>query len=284
MSSPSPTGSPRSPHFTTERRRSSASSNVKPKSILRNAPPPGVYNSNPGSPSVDSPAAFDRQAVLENTRANAKLNNIGAEIKRRNTLESGDQLTGDLDSLHNNDHNNNSSNSTTSSNSSTAGVDQDSERAKQEHLKWDEANLYLTEQEKAATMKITEPKTPYQGAVGDSEYYLPDEEDDVVKTRDNRILSVDELDGFSLGESVAPPAQVATQNDRILYRENDSNDAEDEDDEDEDDEDEEEEEEELTPEERHRRFEELRKSHYHMKAAALHTSVPAEDDDEDDEN
>lgn len=28
-------------------------------------------------------------------------------------------------------------------------------------LKWDEANLYLTEQEKSATMKIDEPKTPY---------------------------------------------------------------------------------------------------------------------------
>lgn len=28
-------------------------------------------------------------------------------------------------------------------------------------LKWDEANLYLTEQERSATMKITEPKTPY---------------------------------------------------------------------------------------------------------------------------
>lgn len=28
-------------------------------------------------------------------------------------------------------------------------------------LKWDEANLYLTEQEKNSTMKITEPKTPY---------------------------------------------------------------------------------------------------------------------------
>jgi protein phosphatase inhibitor 2 len=30
-----------------------------------------------------------------------------------------------------------------------------------QRLKWDEANLYLTEQEKNSTMKITEPKTPY---------------------------------------------------------------------------------------------------------------------------
>src|SRR5690606_37852411 len=28
-------------------------------------------------------------------------------------------------------------------------------------LKWDEANLYLTEQQKSSTMKITEPKTPF---------------------------------------------------------------------------------------------------------------------------
>ena len=30
-----------------------------------------------------------------------------------------------------------------------------------QRLKWDEANLYLTEQERTSTMKITEPKTPY---------------------------------------------------------------------------------------------------------------------------
>ncbi len=30
-----------------------------------------------------------------------------------------------------------------------------------QRLKWDEANLYLTEQERSSTMKITEPKTPY---------------------------------------------------------------------------------------------------------------------------
>lgn len=30
-----------------------------------------------------------------------------------------------------------------------------------QRLKWDEANLYLTEQERSSTMKIDEPKTPY---------------------------------------------------------------------------------------------------------------------------
>lgn len=33
--------------------------------------------------------------------------------------------------------------------------------AAEQRLKWDEVNLYLTEQERTATMKIDEPKTPY---------------------------------------------------------------------------------------------------------------------------
>jgi protein phosphatase inhibitor 2 len=55
-------------------------------------------------------------------------------------------------------------------------------------LKWDEANLYLTEQQKSATMKITEPKTPYEYARQLSE----EDEDDVAI--DPRYVDVDELD------------------------------------------------------------------------------------------
>lgn len=54
-----------------------------------------------------------------------------------------------------------------------------------EHLKWDEANLYLTEQEKNATMKITEPKTPYQGTIGSSEYYHDDDGEDIPPLDDD---------------------------------------------------------------------------------------------------
>jgi protein phosphatase inhibitor 2 len=42
-------------------------------------------------------------------------------------------------------------------------------------LKWDEANLYLTEQEKTAKMKIDEPKTPY------APHYDPREDDELIR-------------------------------------------------------------------------------------------------------
>ncbi|KAI9850876.1 MAG: hypothetical protein M1830_006947 [Pleopsidium flavum] len=55
-------------------------------------------------------------------------------------------------------------------------------------LKWDEANLYLTEQEKSSTMKIDEPKTPY------AKRYDPDEDEAEMRTLDADDLVVDELD------------------------------------------------------------------------------------------
>ena len=55
-------------------------------------------------------------------------------------------------------------------------------------LRWDEANLYLTEQEKSSTMKIDEPKTPY------AKRYEPDEDEEEMRTLDAQDLQVDELD------------------------------------------------------------------------------------------
>ena len=55
-------------------------------------------------------------------------------------------------------------------------------------LKWDEANLYLTEQEKSSTMKINEPKTPY------AKRYDPTEDEEEVHQLDAQELMVDELD------------------------------------------------------------------------------------------
>ena len=46
-------------------------------------------------------------------------------------------------------------------------------------LKWDEANLYLTEQEKNSTMKIDEPKTPY------AKHYDPADDEDEVRMLDD---------------------------------------------------------------------------------------------------
>lgn len=62
-------------------------------------------------------------------------------------------------------------------------------------LKWDEANLYLTEQQKSSTMKIDEPKTPY------AKRYEPDEDEDEMRTLDAQDLVVDELDKVREGHS-----------------------------------------------------------------------------------
>lgn len=54
---------------------------------------------------------------------------------------------------------------------SSAGIYDEAEP----RLKWDEANLYLTEQEKTAKMKIDEPKTPY------APHYDPREDEEQMR-------------------------------------------------------------------------------------------------------
>jgi protein phosphatase inhibitor 2 len=58
-------------------------------------------------------------------------------------------------------------------------------------LKWDEANLYLAEQDRGSRMKITEPKTPYEYGRD-----LPpeDELDDEDVAIDPKYVNVDEFD------------------------------------------------------------------------------------------
>lgn len=73
---------------------------------------------------------------------------------------------------------------------STSGVITEEAR-----LKWDEANLYLTEQEKSSTMKINEPKTPY------AKRYDPAEDEEELRTLDTQDLVVDELDKVREGRS-----------------------------------------------------------------------------------
>ncbi|KAJ5146177.1 uncharacterized protein N7515_000741 [Penicillium bovifimosum] len=75
--------------------------------------------------------------------------------------------------------------------SSVSAHDDDNEP----RLKWDEANLYLAEQEKTAKMKIDEPKTPY------APHYDPSEDDEQMRIDeaqesllDAQGLVVDELD------------------------------------------------------------------------------------------
>ena len=72
-----------------------------------------------------------------------------------------------------------------SSNAALLGGDNADENIR---LRWDEANLYLTEQEKSSTMKINEPKTPY------AKRYEPEEDEEEMRTLDAQDLKVDELD------------------------------------------------------------------------------------------
>jgi protein phosphatase inhibitor 2 len=57
-------------------------------------------------------------------------------------------------------------------------------------LKWDEANLYINEQNRDSTMKIDEPKTPY------AKQYDPAEDEEEIEMIDARELNVDELDAL----------------------------------------------------------------------------------------
>ena len=59
-------------------------------------------------------------------------------------------------------------------------------------LKWDEANLYLNEQQQDSTMKITEPKTPYAKQYDVNED--PDEEDEEIVAINPQEVAVDELE------------------------------------------------------------------------------------------
>jgi protein phosphatase inhibitor 2 len=155
-------------------------------------------------------------------------------------------------------------------------------------LKWDEANLYLTEQEKSATMKIDEPKTPY------AKQYDPTEDEDEMRTLDAQDIMVDELDmkhspagkssrakedeipGLSLGEpEEAIPEHEEDEEARrkrkeksvhVAGEENVGMSAE-----------------EL---EKHRKFENMRKKHYEMKNVANLLGHPEDLDtlDEDGDN
>jgi protein phosphatase inhibitor 2 len=69
------------------------------------------------------------------------------------------------------------------------GLPGTSEDGENMRLKWDEANLYLAEQQKTSTMKITEPKTPYEHARD-----LPDDDEEEDVAIDPRYVDVDELD------------------------------------------------------------------------------------------
>lgn len=106
---------------------------------------------------------------------------------------------------------------------SNGDVDADGQR-----LKWDEANLYLAEQEAGGRMKITEPKTPFEYGNNAMD---EDEEEDV--SIDPRYVNVDEVEmagkrrsskkgresdipDMNLGEPEDETAGAELENDRIV--------------------------------------------------------------------
>lgn len=154
-----------------------------------------------------------------------------------------------------------------------------------QRLKWDEANLYLTEQERSSTMKITEPKTPYAKHYDPSEDPSDDDEDPLAdagaRLQNSRPGREDDIPGLSLGEpeeAISEAGAPSPRSEKSVHVDDESSvghNAE----------------EELagmSPEERekHRKFEQLRKRHYEMKNVAQllgHPETIPDDEDEEDE-
>lgn len=203
----------------------------KPRGILRNKSVSERSSSNSDH--------LDRQEVIKNTRLNAQLASESSK---------GDRIRAKI----------------AEAKSHQSDEDEDNVQKQGDHLQWDEINLYKTEQEKSATMKIDEPKTPYEGGFNpEGEYYKDDDE---------------EIPEFELGtgeyDNLPEKRSESLNGGEILH---------DREQEQEQEQDEEESRPVESAEERHKRFEEMRKLHYHMKGNALKHKIEISDDDDDDE-
>ncbi|KAK9241085.1 hypothetical protein V1525DRAFT_393654 [Lipomyces kononenkoae] len=227
----------------------SMTSQRQPRGILKNPPPPELYHL--------PPPAVDHEVLLRNTRTNA--------------AQHGDHKNVNIRRL-----------STTSSDAARNGNGLADASGR---LKWDEANIYLTEQERTATMKITEPKTPYAHSIDLSDLVDDDdidEGDGIYLNGVNGNHGRDDVPGLDLGEPEevvpAPRFSSATivtdgeEGERRISLDENSPDMPDVDDE---------------PEEgggeRHRRFEEMRKKHYEMKDALKLAHQLQDEEDEEEE-
>jgi protein phosphatase inhibitor 2 len=231
----------------------------RPKGILKNSsysgsPPRDVQ---PPSPPGQRPALgrvlSEKEIVLENT-----LRNAGPAHRRSSSNPRG--LT-----------------SRRQSGASPHAADDNSPQ-----LKWDEANLYINEQNRDSTMKIDEPKTPY------AKQYDPTEDEEEIEMIDASELNVDELDSlpkrkkktedipdFDLGEPSLDrgDAHMHDGEKRVLVEQDQVDEGY---------------HGELAPNasqeerEKHRKFEQLRKKHYEM-ANVKDLLGHAEDEDDDDQ-
>ncbi|ORY72102.1 uncharacterized protein BCR38DRAFT_27448 [Pseudomassariella vexata] len=211
----------------------------RPRGILKNS----FQRSPPTSPTRE---VDDKELVIQNTQANAGHRRSSSTASRPAGSRRQSSRTP----------------STSADAEGEAEVEDNSQR-----LKWDEANLYLTEQDRTSTMKITEPKTPY------AKHYEPSEDED-----DDEMDGREDIPGLSLGEPEedVPEGEFAPRkSSKVHVNDEDAtplHDAENE-------------YLGMTPEERekHRRFEELRKKHYEMREAVGLLGHPEiVDEDEED--
>ncbi|KAF2801764.1 uncharacterized protein BDZ99DRAFT_217306 [Mytilinidion resinicola] len=145
----------------------------RPKGILKNSS--YQRSTSQTSPTSDAPPL---QPVFSGARPDLSRELSEKEIVLENTLKNAGAAA----------HRRSSSNprgATSRRQSGTVGAEADENSPR---LKWDEANLYLTEQERDSTMKITEPKTPY------ARQYEPSEDEEELQTLNAEDLVVDELD------------------------------------------------------------------------------------------
>ncbi|KAI9802341.1 MAG: hypothetical protein M1833_001847 [Piccolia ochrophora] len=149
----------------------------RPKGILKN---PSFQASPPQQP----PAAAEPSPLAHSTSASvsdAPSDLSDRDLTLQNTLQNAGHRRSSSQNVRPPGSRRQSSNP-----NATSPTEDDEESSPR--LKWDEANLYLTEQEKSSTMKIDEPKTPY------AKRYDPDEDDAEMHTLDAGDLVVDELD------------------------------------------------------------------------------------------
>ncbi|PSR87126.1 hypothetical protein BD289DRAFT_432918 [Coniella lustricola] len=227
----------------------------RPKGILKNSfqrsPPISPHATSSFPPTAAATRATperstsDKEVTIENTKINAG--------HRRSSSTAGSRPAG--------------SRRQSSRTPSLADPDEADPR-----IKWDEANLYLTEQERTSTMKITEPKTPYAKHYDPAEDPSDDEhmgstfagEEGATGSSRSGKGHEDDIPIMSLGEPEEAVPEVpddeveiaqkkrkhsgSGSGSRVHVIDDDEQTG-------------------LSPEERekHRRFEELRKKHYEMK-------------------